>query len=80
MVRTKAADDLGDWIACATQSLIASFAGGVAKDKAAIDAGITQPWSSGRTEGQTNRTKMVKREMYGRGEFDLLQAWLIGAD
>jgi len=80
MVRTKAADDLGDWIASATKSLTASFAGGVAKDKAAIDAGITQPWSNGQTEGQISRLKMVKRQMYGQGKLDLLQARLIGAE
>ncbi len=80
MIRTKATADLGDWITAAGASLIASFAGGVAKDKAAINAGITQPWSNGQTEGQITRLKMVKRQMYGRGKLDLLQARLIGAD
>ena len=80
MIRAKAAGDLGDWISAAATSLIASFAGGVAKDKAAIVAGITLPWSNGQTEGQTTRLKMVKRQMYGRGKLDLLQARLIGAE
>ncbi len=80
MIRTKSADDLGEWITAAATSLIASFAGGVARDKAAINAGITQPWSNGQTEGQITRLKMVKRQMYGRGKLDLLQARLIGAD
>ena len=80
MIRAKAAGDLGDCISAAATSLIASFAGGVAKDKAAIVAGITLPWSNGQTEGQITRLKMVKRQMYGRGKLDLLQARLIGAE
>jgi hypothetical protein len=31
---------------------VASFAGGVAKDEAAVRAAITLPWSNGQTEGQ----------------------------
>jgi hypothetical protein len=31
------------------------------------------------TEGQITRLKLVKRQMYGRGKLDLLQARLIGA-
>lgn len=30
-------------------------------------------------KGQTTRLKLVKRQMYGRGKLDLLQARLIGA-
>jgi len=35
-------------------------------------------WSNGQTEGQITRLKVVKRQMYGRGKIDLLQARLIG--
>ena len=38
-----------------------------------------QPWSNGQTEGQINKLKLVKRQMYGRAKIDLLQARLIGA-
>jgi transposase len=58
---------------------LASFAGGVAKDEAAVRAAITLPWSNGQTEGQITKLKLVKRQMYGRGKIDLLQARLIGA-
>jgi transposase len=58
---------------------VASFAGGVAKDEAAVRAAITSPWSNGQTEGQITKLKLVKRQMYGRGKIDLLQARLIGA-
>ena len=79
MVRTKAIDALENWIEHAKNSLIAPLARGVAKDVAAIRAAITEPWSNGQTEGQINRLKMIKRQMYGRAKLDLLEARLIGA-
>jgi transposase len=38
-----------------------------------------QPWSNGQTEGQINRLKTLKRQMYGRGNIDLLKARLVQA-
>jgi hypothetical protein len=55
---------------------VASFATGVIKDKAAVSAAIALRWSNGQTEGQITKLKLVKRQMYGRGKLDLLQAWL----
>jgi hypothetical protein len=79
MVRNKVDAELAAWLARARSSLVASFAGGVAKDEAAVRAAITLPWSNGQTEGQITKLKLVKRQMYGRGKIDLLQARLIGA-
>lgn len=79
MIRRKAGSDLDPWIARARASLVASFANGVAKDIAAVRAAIVSPWSNGQTEGQITKLKLVKRQMYGRGKLDLLQARLIGA-
>ena len=79
MVRKKLVVDLDPWIATASLSLIASFASGIIRDKAAVRAAITEPWSNGQTEGQITKLKLVKRQMYGRGKIDLLQARLIGA-
>jgi hypothetical protein len=31
-------------------------------------------WSNGRVEGQVNRLKLIKRQMYGRAKADLLKA------
>ncbi len=59
-------------------SLVASFASGVLKDREAISAAITSPWSNGQTEGQITKLKLVKRQMYARGKLDLLQARVIG--
>ncbi len=41
-------------------------------------AALALPWSNGQTEGQVTKLKLVKRQMYGRGRIDLLQARLIG--
>ena len=79
MVRRKIEDDLDPWIADAASSLIASFTSGITKDKAAVRAAITEPWSNGQVEGQITKLKLVKRQMYGRAKIDLLQARLIGA-
>jgi transposase len=79
MVRKRTASDPDPWLAAASQSLVASFASGVSNDRASIHAAMVQPWSNGQTEGQINKLKMVKRQMYGRAKIDLLQARLIGA-
>jgi transposase len=60
------------------RSLIGSFANGIANDKGAVHAAITQPWSNGQVEAQITKLKLVKRQMYGRAKLDLLQARLIG--
>jgi transposase len=80
MIRRKAEAALTQWIERGRTSLVASFANGVAKDEAAVQAAITLPWSNGQTEGQITRLKLVRRQMYGRGKIDLLQARLIGAE
>ena len=35
-------------------------------------AAMTLEWSNGPVEGQINRLKMLKRQMYGRASLDLL--------
>jgi transposase len=44
-----------------------------------VRAAIVLPWSNGQTEGQITKLKLVKRQMYGRGKIDLLEAHLVGA-
>lgn len=80
MIRRKAEAGLTLRINRARASLVSSFASGVVKDEAAVRAAITSPWSNGQTEGQITRLKLVRRQMYGRGKIDLLQARLIGAE
>jgi transposase len=79
MIRTKAEIEFEPWIDESKRSLIASFATGIANDKAAVHAAITQLWSNGQVEAQITKLKLVKRQMYGRAKLDLLQARLIGA-
>ena len=78
MIRDKAAAGLKSWLERAGQSLITSFARGVTNDEAAVRSAMTLPWSNGQTEGQITKLKLVKRQMYGRGKIDLLQARLVG--
>ena len=78
IIRRKALAALDGWLDRARHTLIASFANGVIKDKAAVAAAISSPWPNGQTEGHICKLKLVKRQMYGRGKLDLLQARLIG--
>ena len=48
-------------------------------DYAAVHAALVEPWSSGQAEGQINRLKMLKRQMYGRAGFVLLRKWVLYA-
>jgi transposase len=38
---------------------------------------VTMPWSNGQVEGQVNKLKALKRQMYGRGSTELLRARLL---
>jgi transposase len=76
MIRSKAIEVLDGWIEDAANSLLATFATGIVADKRAIAAAITEPWSNGQTEGQITKLKMIKRQMYGRANLDLLRARL----
>jgi transposase len=53
---------------------VVRFAYGLRKDLLAVSAAVESPWSTGQVEGQINRLKMIKRQMYGRAGFDLLRA------
>lgn len=49
------------------------FADGLDRDREAVLAGCTLPWSQGVVEGKNTRSKFLKRLMYGRANFDLLR-------
>ena len=61
-------------------SELRGFAKGLRKDWAAVTAGLTVPYSSGAVEGHVNRIKMIKRQMYGRANPDLLRKRVLLAD
>jgi transposase len=50
------------------------FSAGLKRDWDAVVAGLTVEWSTGPVEGQINRLKMIKRQMYGRAGVTLLRA------
>ena len=67
---------LDAWIAAVEaddQPDLHSFVRGIKRDYDAVRNGLTMPWSSGVVEGNVNRTKMIKRQMYGRAAFPLLR-------
>jgi transposase len=52
---------------------LGSFVNGIRSDQVAVAAGLSLPFSSGAVEGQVNRIKMLKRQMFGRAGLDLLR-------
>ena len=70
------------WLADAIASGIPElrrFAIKLRQDEAAVQAACTEPHSNGQTEGQVNRLKLLKRQMYGRANFDLLRQRILAA-
>jgi len=82
LVRERNAAALDGWFAAVEESGLAdlrSFAAGLRRDEAAVRAGLSLPWSQGQVEGQVNRLKLIKREGYGRANFDLLRHRVLAA-
>jgi transposase len=76
MVRKRQASKLEGWLTQAAASGIPelqSFAAGIERDKPAVVAALSVPYSNGQVEGQVNRLKLIKRKAYGRSNFDLLR-------
>ena len=77
MVRRRRVGEWEDWVASARRPGVAQelrgFAEGLMQDEAAVKAALSQEWSNGQVEGQVNRLKLLKRQMYGRAGFDLLR-------
>ena len=77
MVRGRVKDKLPEWLRAAAQSRLkelVGFARGVGEDYEAVKNALCHEWSNGQLEGQVNRLKLIKRQMYGRAKFDLLRA------
>jgi transposase len=76
LVRQRQPGQLATWLERATASglqAFQSFANGLRADDEAVKAGVTLMWSTGPVEGQINRLKMLKRQMYGRAGIGLLR-------
>jgi transposase len=76
MMRQREGERLDTWLTQAHESQppeLESFAHGVERDKAAVQAGLTLPINNGQVEGQVTRIKLIKRMMYGKAGFALLR-------
>lgn len=76
IVRAQADSDLTMWLEVAAYTRIpelVSFVSGIRRDADAVRAALRSPHSQGQTEGQVNRLKLLKRQTYGRANFDLLR-------
>ena len=76
LIRDRAPDRLDPWLRQARDSTVRqlrSFAKGLQGDYAAVRAAAALAWSNGPVEGQINRLKTLKRQMYGRANLDLLE-------
>jgi transposase len=76
LVRHRRPEQLDLWLEHAEQSDLAPFirfARSLRADYDAVKAGVTYTASNGQVEGQINRLKMLKRQMYGRAGIELLE-------
>ena len=80
MTKRTGQQDLAGWlerVETDDQPELHTFAAGIRHDLNAVTAGLTLPHSSGPTEGNVNRLKAIKRQMYGRASLDLLRKRVI---
>jgi len=76
MLRHREGERLDVWLGQVRASHIPElqrFVQSIQRDKDAVLAGLTEPWSNGVVEGKINKLKLIKRMMYGRAEFPLLR-------
>ncbi len=76
MLTGRHGDRLDAWMAAVESNDLPHlhrFVTGLRRDYDAVRNGLTLPHSSGSVEGNVNRIKMIKRQMYGRANFDLLR-------
>lgn len=76
IVRHRYCRSLEPWMTAVTEHKIPELHGlarSLCRDKGAVLAALSLPWSNGQVEGQVNRLKLIKRQMYGRANFDLLR-------
>jgi len=76
LLRGREPAQLDTWLHQAEESAVPPlqrFATRLRADYAAVHAALSLKWSNGQTEGQINRLKTIKRQMYGRADLDLLE-------
>ncbi len=76
LIRHHSGEGLDPWLKDARASTVRqfhTFARSIERDKPAIRAGLTLPYSTGPVEGHINRLKLIKRQAYGRAGLSYLQ-------
>jgi transposase len=82
LLKDRDLERLEQWIEAAKQSDIPTFmslGNSIKADWAAVEAAFRLPWSNGLVEGHVNRVKLIKRQGYGRANFDLLRCRVLQA-
>ena len=82
MVRQRCKEAFTDWLQACKSSGIGEFgnsARSLQQDQVAVEAALSMHWSNGTTEGNVNRLKFVKRQMYGRASLRLLRTHVVAA-
>lgn len=77
IVRQRLSKALQPWLSSVIEHKIpelGGFARSLTEDQDAALSALTLTWSNGQVEGQVNRLKLIKRQMYGRAKFDLLRS------
>ena len=80
MVRQRLPEKFSVWLQKAQDcglAAFANFAKSLMTDEAAVRAALASEWSNGRTEGFINKLKLLKRQMYGRANLELLKIRLL---
>ena len=81
MVRSREAGEFEGWLeeslSCGVKGF-ETFAIGLRREQPAVEAALSVPYSNGQTEGQVNRLKTIKRQMYGRANVGLLRRRFLG--
>jgi DNA-binding NarL/FixJ family response regulator len=83
IMKQRQVEELEGWLTRAAHSQVPElqrFAAGVCRDEAAVRAACTTDVSNGQVEGQVTRLKLLKRQMYGRANFDLLRLRVLYRD
>lgn len=80
MLKSREPDNFYAWLKTCCQSSIPqlkNFAIKMKQDQEAVHNAMKYHWSNGQLEGQINRVKTIKRQLYGRANFDLLKARIL---
>jgi transposase len=82
MLRQRSGERLDAWLGQVRARHIPElqrFVRSIERDKPAVLAGLTLPYSNGVVEGKVNKLKLIKRMMFGRAEFPLLRQRVLHA-